>query len=75
MLQALQRFADSHLRPNHGQYDARFDTDTEVFWTEDMLAEAAAEAAVETPRPVYSSDPIPLHRPSPARPVFGRRGL
>ena len=73
MLQALQRFADSHLRPNHGQYDAGFDTDTEVFWTEDMMAEAAAEAA--RLQPAQTSEVITLHRPSPTRPVFGRRGL
>ncbi len=76
MLQTLQRLAGSHLRPQHAQYDADFDPEAEVFWTEDMLAEAAAVAARTTAsQPVQTYDPIPLHRQPAPRPVFGRRGL
>ncbi len=74
MLTALQRFADTHLRPDHGQGHADFDADADVFWTEDMMAEAAARS-----QPVHTAGQtaqvIALHRPAPARPVFGRRGL
>ena len=75
MLQTLQRLAGSHLRPQHAQYDADFDPEAEVFWTEDMLAKAETAGKTVASQPVQSYDPIPLHRQPAPRPVFGRRGL
>ena len=75
MLQTLQRFAETHLQPQDARYNVDFDTDLDVFWTEDMVADAARDTtndAAEDSAQAQTDSPH-IRPQTPARPVFGRR--